>query len=140
MTSDRLRRLADTLAHVAADLREIADAVEYAPHVAAVNAALDAATASLPPVDARRRITERQRICLNFIERSIAIRGFPPTLREIGAHMGIRSTNGVNDHLRALERKGYITREGLSARGLRVAPASEVESGDNTSDDNAEVA
>ena len=45
--------------------------------------------------------------------------GYPPTLREIGAHMGIRSTNGVNDHLRALERKGYLTREDMKSRALR---------------------
>ncbi|MDB4997552.1 MAG: SOS-response repressor and protease LexA [Myxococcaceae bacterium] len=33
--------------------------------------------------------------------------------------MGIRSTNGVNDHLRALERKGYLTREDMKSRALR---------------------
>lgn len=65
-------------------------------------------------------ITERQRLALVFIENSIAERGFPPTLREIGSHMQIRSTNGVNDHLRALERKGYIVREELYSRGIRV--------------------
>jgi repressor LexA len=41
-------------------------------------------------------------------------------LREIGEHMGIRSTNGVNDHLRALERKGYLRREDMKSRALRV--------------------
>lgn len=33
--------------------------------------------------------------------------------------MGIRSTNGVNDHLKALERKGYLVREELKSRALR---------------------
>ncbi len=56
---------------------------------------------------------------LDFIRQSIADRGYPPTLREIGARMGIRSTNGVNDHLRALERKGYLTREDMKSRALR---------------------
>jgi repressor LexA len=56
---------------------------------------------------------------LDFIRSSIADRGYPPTLREIGARMGIRSTNGVNDHLRALERKGYLTREDMKSRALR---------------------
>lgn len=64
-------------------------------------------------------LTERQRLCLDFIKRSIADRGWPPTLRELGAWMGIRSTNGVNDHLRALERKGFIVREELRARAIR---------------------
>jgi len=56
---------------------------------------------------------------LDFIRQSIHDRGYPPTLREIGARMGIRSTNGVNDHLRALERKGYLTREDMKSRALR---------------------
>jgi repressor LexA len=56
---------------------------------------------------------------LDYIRQSISDRGYPPTLREIGARMGIRSTNGVNDHLRALERKGYLTREDMKSRALR---------------------
>jgi repressor LexA len=61
---------------------------------------------------------------LDFIRQSIADRGYPPTLREIGARMGIRSTNGVNDHLRALERKGYLTREDMKSRALRPTASS----------------
>src|SRR5271169_3319565 len=64
-------------------------------------------------------LTARQQMVLDFIQQSIADRGYPPTLREIGARMGIRSTNGVNDHLRALERKGYLTREDMKSRALR---------------------
>jgi repressor LexA len=56
---------------------------------------------------------------LDYIRISITERGYPPTLREIGNHMGIRSTNGVNDHLRALERKGYLQREDMKSRALR---------------------
>ncbi len=70
-------------------------------------------------------LTKRQRQVLDFITRSLEERGYPPTMREIGQHMGIRSTNGVNDHLKALERKGYIEREDLKSRTLRpVTPAS----------------
>ncbi len=64
-------------------------------------------------------LTKRQQMVLDFITQSITDRGYPPTLREIGSHMGIRSTNGVNDHLRALERKGYLTREDMKSRALR---------------------
>ncbi len=64
-------------------------------------------------------LTARQDQVLQFIRQSICDRGYPPTLREIGAHMGIKSTNGVNDHLRALERKGYLTREDMKSRALR---------------------
>jgi repressor LexA len=66
-----------------------------------------------------QKLTERQEMVLQYIQSSIVERGYPPTLREIGNFMGIRSTNGVNDHLRALERKGYLTREDMKSRALR---------------------
>jgi len=69
--------------------------------------------------DAKEPLTDRQKAVLEFIGRSIERRGYPPTLREIGEHMGIRSTNGVNDHLKALEKKGYLEREDLKSRALR---------------------
>lgn len=69
----------------------------------------------------RPKLTLRQQMCLDFICSSIEQRGYPPTIREIGAHMGIRSTNGVNDHLKALSRKGYLTRDELKSRALRPA-------------------
>lgn len=65
-------------------------------------------------------LTKRQAQTLDFIRQSIEQRGYPPTLREIGESMGIRSTNGVNDHLRALERKGYLRREDMKSRALRL--------------------
>ncbi len=67
----------------------------------------------------RDELTDRQKEVLDFIQESIAGRGYPPTLREIGERMGIRSTNGVNDHLKALEKKGYLAREDLKSRALR---------------------
>jgi len=69
-------------------------------------------------------LTKRQQQVLNIITQSIEERGYPPTMREIGQHMGIRSTNGVNDHLKALERKGHIVREDLKSRTLRPVEAS----------------
>jgi repressor LexA len=82
-------------------------------------------------MDAMQGLTQRQQQVLDFIRESITQRGYPPTLREIGAHMGIRSTNGVNDHLRALERKGYLTREDMKSRALRPKQLGAVE-GDDT--------
>jgi len=64
-------------------------------------------------------LTQRQREILDFISSSILERGFPPTLREIGEHFNIRSTNGVNDHLKALEKKGHLRREDLKSRAMR---------------------
>lgn len=65
-------------------------------------------------------LTERQEKILSFIKKSIQDQGYPPTIREIGEHFGIRSTNGVNDHLKALERKGYLLRGELKSRALSV--------------------
>ncbi len=64
-------------------------------------------------------LTSRQKEILDYISLSISERGFPPTLREIGQHFGIRSTNGVNDHLKALEKKGFLRREDLKSRAMR---------------------
>ena len=70
-------------------------------------------------VDMAEALTQRQREILDFISASIVERGFPPTLREIGEHFQIRSTNGVNDHLKALEKKGHLRREDLKSRAMR---------------------
>lgn len=66
-------------------------------------------------------LTDRQREALLFIKTYKDTHGYAPTLREIGARMGIRSTNGVNDHLRALERKGVISRTDLLARSITIS-------------------
>src|SRR5213078_4052708 len=97
-------------------------------------------TEAVPMADA---LTQRQRDILEFISASIAERGFPPTLREIGEHFSIRSTNGVNDHLKALEKKGHLRREDLKSRAMRpVLPDGSGElvsfksrAGSNASDD-----
>jgi repressor LexA len=63
-------------------------------------------------------LTERQLEVLRFIARQIDDAGYPPTIREIGEALDIRSTNGVNDHLKALERKGYLSRDPVKSRAL----------------------
>lgn len=66
------------------------------------------------------RLTPRQRAVLDCIREALRREGRPPTLREIGAEVGIRSTNGVSDHLKALEAKGFIDRTSGRSRGLRI--------------------
>lgn len=63
-------------------------------------------------------LTDRQQEILDFIRAWTKEHRYPPTLREIGRSMNIRSTNGVSDHLRALERKGYLLREDMKSRAL----------------------
>lgn len=68
-----------------------------------------------------KELTGRQRQLLEFIEEHIHIHGFPPSIREMADHMGIRSTNGVNDHLKALRKKGYIQKgAGLKSRAISL--------------------
>ncbi len=63
-------------------------------------------------------LTDRQLEVLRFIARQIEEQGYPPTIREIGEALDIRSTNGVNDHLKALERKGFLSRDPVKSRAL----------------------
>ncbi|MBW1872348.1 MAG: transcriptional repressor LexA [Deltaproteobacteria bacterium] len=72
-----------------------------------------------------KELTDRQRQLLSYIEDHLHAHGFPPSIREMADHMGIRSTNGVNDHLKALERKGYVSRErSLKSRAISVLASS----------------
>jgi len=67
-----------------------------------------------------KELTDRQLEVLDYITAAIRERGFPPTIREIGEALDIRSTNGVNDHLKALERKGFIDRSASKSRAMMV--------------------
>ena len=62
--------------------------------------------------------TDRQLEVLRFIANEIESRGYPPTIREIGEALDIASTNGVNNHLKALEKKGYLQRDPVKSRAL----------------------
>lgn len=72
-------------------------------------------------------LTKRQREVYDFIQETIDSLGYPPTFREIGEHLGIRSTNGVADHLKALKRKGYLTQEGMKSRTIKPSKAAVAE-------------
>ena len=67
-------------------------------------------------------LAPRQREILEYIASAIDQKGIAPTYREIGDALGIRSTNGVSDHVKALVRKGYLSRPAGrgSARSLRL--------------------
>jgi repressor LexA len=66
------------------------------------------------------QLTDRQREIYEFIRSKIEGRGYGPTVREIGLHFDIKSPNGVMCHLKALEKKGLIIREGFSARAIQL--------------------
>lgn len=68
-------------------------------------------------------LSERQQRMFEFITRFTQEKGRPPTIREIGGHVGISSTSVVNYNLNILAREGLISREKEVSRGLRVMGA-----------------
>ena len=66
-------------------------------------------------------LTKRQKAVYEFIRDKIRNRGFGPTVREIGDHFEIRSPNGVVCHLKAIEKKGLISREKNMSRAIHLS-------------------
>jgi repressor LexA len=66
------------------------------------------------------KITGRQKQVLDFIRQTIEERGYPPTVRDIAAHLNIISLNAVRVHLASLEKKGCISVEANTSRGIRI--------------------
>lgn len=83
----------------------------------------------------KTELSPRQRDVLDFIRSALMQRGYPPTYREIGDALGISSTNGVADHVKALVRKGYLEKsDSGAARGLKLtSKARPVKRGDTIS-------
>jgi repressor LexA len=69
------------------------------------------------PID--RPATERQRRILEIIREFTAERGYPPSVREIGERVGLSSSSTIHAHLKALERRGLISRDPTKPRALR---------------------
>lgn len=67
-----------------------------------------------------RPLTKQQQTVYDFIREKIVSRGYGPTVREIGEFMNIKSPNGVMCHLRALERKGMISRTKNKSRAIEL--------------------
>jgi repressor LexA len=66
------------------------------------------------------QMTDKQRRVYEFIRDKIRNRGYGPTVREIGEQFAIKSPNGVMCHLKALEKKGLITRERNMSRAIQL--------------------
>ena len=74
---------------------------------------------AVPTPDAAPAIAElspRQREILDFLVAEVTRSGVVPSYREIGASLGIDSTNAVSDHIKALIKKGYVERVGEPGR------------------------
>ena len=66
------------------------------------------------------KLTPRQQEILDFIKSTLEVLGAPPTRAEIASAFGFASPNAAEDHLKALAKKGAITLEPGSARGIRL--------------------
>jgi repressor LexA len=80
-----------------------------------------------PPTAARGRapapapeLTARQRAVLEFIVDETRVRGFPPSVREIGEAVGLTSSSSVHAQLATLQRLGYIRRDPTKPRALEI--------------------
>lgn len=65
-------------------------------------------------------LTARQAQILQLIQEAVGNTGFPPTRAEIAQTLGFKSANAAEDHLRALEKKGFITITPGASRGIRL--------------------
>lgn len=63
--------------------------------------------------------TERQQRILDVIRAFTVERGYPPSVREIGERVGLSSSSTIHAHLKALERRGLISRDPTKPRALR---------------------
>ncbi len=71
-------------------------------------------------VDNLEPLTDRQQQIFSFIEKAICEKGYPPTVREIGRAVGLRSPSTVHSHLASLEEMGYIRRDSAKGRAIEV--------------------
>lgn len=66
------------------------------------------------------QLTKRQLAILEFIENQVQENGFPPSVREIGAEVGLNSPSSVHSQLATLQRHGYLKRDPAKTRAIRV--------------------
>src|SRR5215207_2506305 len=80
-----------------------------------------ASVSSLPdgPAD-EHGLTPRQRRILEVIKAAVELRGYPPSIREMGEAVGLASSSSVAHQLRALEQKGFLRRDPNRPRALEV--------------------
>ena len=66
------------------------------------------------------KITQKQSEILEYMKNEILNRGFPPSVREIGEPVHLKSTSSVHSHLETLEKNGYIRRDPTKPRAIEI--------------------
>ena len=82
----------------------------------------------------RAETSRKEKEILKFIEDQVVKNGYPPSVREIGKAVGLKSTATVHGYLESLEKKGYIKKESQKGRTLKLLKGGNLE-GEQTSFD-----
>ncbi|MFL0712954.1 MAG: transcriptional repressor LexA [Microcella pacifica] len=80
----------------------------------------EATVTAAPGTRRRTTLSDKQRAILGFIQSSVASRGYPPSMREIGEAVGLSSLSSVAHQLGQLELSGYLRRDPNRPRALEV--------------------
>ncbi|MBD3278198.1 MAG: transcriptional repressor LexA [Candidatus Aegiribacteria sp.] len=75
----------------------------------------------------REKLTARQKQVYDFIRDFIREHAYPPSIREIQHHFGLKSTKGVKDHIDRLVDKDYLRRDDGAARALEIVDDKSIE-------------
>lgn len=65
-------------------------------------------------------LNKREKAILKFIEKQVNLNGYPPSVREIGKAVGLKSTATVHGYIAKLEEKGYVKKESQKGRTLKL--------------------
>ncbi len=79
-------------------------------------------------------LNKREKAILKFIEKQINANGYPPSVREIGKAVDLKSTATVHGYIAALEQKGYIKKESQKGRTLKLLKGGAIEGQQSTFD------
>ncbi|MFD2925655.1 transcriptional repressor LexA [Halobacillus naozhouensis] len=74
------------------------------------------------------KLSKRQQAILDFIKEQVLLKGYPPSVREIGQSVGLASSSTVHGHLSRLEKKGYLRRDPTKPRAIEVIDLEEDQS------------
>jgi len=77
-----------------------------------------------------RDLNSKRREILEFIAKATEEHGYPPTVREIGEAVGLKSSSTVHFHLRILANAGYLHRDGSLTRAIRLTQEGQDASGE----------
>ncbi len=67
-----------------------------------------------------QELTKKQQQILDYMKEQLSLRGYPPSVREIGAAVGLKSTSSVHSQLEKLEAKGFIKRDPAKPRAIEI--------------------